>query len=116
MALASSVAYTFSEGELITAFNNNPNILNMRNDYSVWGTRKTTAGAEIPVHLRYAIDIKPTYYKSFNDRYEIKGYDVDSFNNRTETVYVKDTDGNYEAFPIESEVLFDETKEYYIQT
>ena len=66
MKLASSVAYTFNEGELITAFNNNPNMLNMKNDYSVWGTRKTAAGAEIPVHLRYAIDTKPTYYKTFD--------------------------------------------------
>ena len=65
LAQASSVSYVFNEGELITAFNNNPNILNMRNDYSVWGSRKTISGAEIPVHLRYAIDTKPVYYKNF---------------------------------------------------
>lgn len=76
IALASSVAYTFNEGELITAFNNNPNILNMRNDYSVWGTRKTAAGADIPVHLRYAIDTKPTYYKTFDgNEFTIDNYD-----------------------------------------
>lgn len=76
MKLASSVAYTFNEGELITAFNNNPNILNMRNDYSVWGTRKTASGAEIPVHLRYAIDTKPTYYKTFDgNEFTTDGYD-----------------------------------------
>lgn len=65
LATASSVAYVFNEGELITAFNNNPNILNMRNDYSIWGTRKSISGADIPVHLRYAIDKKPYYYKNF---------------------------------------------------
>jgi len=60
------VAYVFNEGELVTAFNNNPNLLNLRNDYSIWGTRKSISGAEIPVHLRYAIDSKPLYYKSFD--------------------------------------------------
>ena len=66
IALSSSVAYVFNEGELITAFNNNPNLLNLRNDYSIWGVRKSISGAEIPVHLRYAIDSKPIYYKSFD--------------------------------------------------
>ena len=28
----------------------------MRNDYSIWGQRKTVSGATVPVHLRYAID------------------------------------------------------------
>ena len=65
IALSSAVTYTFNEGELITAFNNTPNLLNMRNDFSVWGNRKTVSGQEIPVHLRYAIDKKPVYYKNF---------------------------------------------------
>lgn len=65
IALASSVTYVFNEGELVTAFNNNPNLLNMRNDFSVWGSRTSVSGAEIPVHLRYAIDTKPSYYKNF---------------------------------------------------
>jgi hypothetical protein len=44
LALASSRSYAFTEGELITAFNNNPNLLNMRNDYSIWGNRKSVSG------------------------------------------------------------------------
>lgn len=66
IAEASSWAYVFNDGELVTAFNNNPNILNMRNDYSVWGARKGISGADIPVHLRYAIDTKPEYYKNID--------------------------------------------------
>ena len=68
LALASSRAYAFTEGELITAFNNNPDIANMRNDYAIWGERTGISGAKIPVHLRYAIDKKPIYYKSFDDK------------------------------------------------
>lgn len=66
LATASAVSYVFNEGELITAFSNNPNLLNMRNDYSIWGARKSISGQEIPIHLRYAIDKKPSYYKNFN--------------------------------------------------
>lgn len=54
--------YYFSGGELTTTFNNNPNIANVRNDYSIWGQRNGISGAQIPVHLRYAIDNIPTQY------------------------------------------------------
>jgi hypothetical protein len=58
----SSADYAFSGSELITAFNNSPNLLNLRNDYSVWGERTSISGAKIPVHMRYAIDKKPVRY------------------------------------------------------
>ena len=112
LAESSAVSYTFNEGELITAFNNNPNILNMRNDYSVWGTRKTTSGAEIPIHLRYAIDKKPTYYKTF-DRYEKKLYTKDNFKpGQGEIIFTKDSNGYW---LVSSSVPFDEKETYYIK-
>lgn len=55
-------AYQFGSMELFTAFNNNPNLLNIRNDYVIWGERQTVSGAMVPVHMRYAIDRKPTSY------------------------------------------------------
>lgn len=66
LAIASSTTYTFSEGELISAFNNNPNLTNVRNDYSIWGERNGISGAKIPVHMRYAIDKKPTQYTTIS--------------------------------------------------
>lgn len=60
----SQYSYIFGSGELITTFNNNPNLLNLRNDYSIWGERESVSGAKIPVHIRYAIDAKPTMYTS----------------------------------------------------
>ena len=98
---SSATAYTFSGGELITAFNNSPNILNMRNDFSVWGEREGITGAKIPIHMRYAIDKKPTYYKSIDVDYGtykidvngvesgVKGSDfkvIDDYNKRFGTV------------------------------
>jgi hypothetical protein len=57
--MTSATAYSFNDGELISAFSNNPNILNMRNDYAIWGVRKSLSGGDIPIHMRYAIDKKP---------------------------------------------------------
>ena len=68
LAIASSQAYVFNEGELITAFSNNPNLTNMRNDYSIWGTRASAKGTDIPIHMRYAIDVKPTFYRPYDGK------------------------------------------------
>lgn len=50
--------------QLTTGFANNPNILNVKNDFSVWGTYKSISGADIPIHMRYALDTKPIKYKT----------------------------------------------------
>lgn len=62
----SAIAYSFVDNNIITAFNNSPNLSNLRNDFSIWGIRKGVSGADIPVHLRFAIDTKPSFYKNFN--------------------------------------------------
>lgn len=64
-AYATASEYDFTNSELITAFNNNPNLLNLRNDFSVWGTRKSVTGNDLPVHMRYAIDKKPVSYTNY---------------------------------------------------
>ena len=72
----SDVAYTFKGGLLVTTFNNNPNLANLKNDYSVWGEKIGISGKAVPVHMRYAIDLKPTSYKSFDGiEYKIDNYD-----------------------------------------
>ena len=80
IARSSSYSYEFYGNELITAFNNNPNIQNLKNDYSIWGERESVSGAKIPIHLRYAIDKKPVAYKSIPIDY---------------CTYKVDGDGNY---------------------
>ena len=87
LALVSQVDYRFINNELITSFNNNPNLLNLKNDFSIWGQRTSASGATIPVHIRYAIDQKPVSYTTiyvanddpailaYNEKYgtELKG-------------------------------------------
>jgi hypothetical protein len=38
-AYSSSSFYKFEGNNLITSFSNNPNLANLRNDFSVWGER-----------------------------------------------------------------------------
>jgi hypothetical protein len=73
---STSTAYSFIGNELITSFNNTPNLMNLRNDFSVWGTRKSADGAEIPIHMRYAIDEKPICYTTW-DNVTYSSTDVD---------------------------------------
>ena len=56
--------YHFEGNNLITSFSNSPNLNNLKNDYSIWGTRKTVNNIEVPIHYRYAIHTKPKYYKN----------------------------------------------------
>jgi hypothetical protein len=64
--------YSFQGSTLITSFTNNPNLNNLRNDFTVWGIKKSQSGGkEIPIHMRYAIDEKPVRYVTINgDEYE----------------------------------------------
>ena len=62
----SPYSYSFEDVNLIQQFQNTPAINNVKNDYSIWGTRKSITGAEIPIHARYAIHNKPVYYHSYD--------------------------------------------------
>lgn len=57
-------SYSFSDLSLFTSVANTPNLKQLKNDYTVWGTRKSITGAELPIHMRLAIDRKPNKYVS----------------------------------------------------
>lgn len=60
------IKYEFENGILLTAIQNNPNLLNVRNDYTIWGKKRDTNGGEYPIHARYAIDTKPLFYNTLD--------------------------------------------------
>ena len=98
MALSSTTAYTFSSGELITAFNNNPNLLNLRNDFSIWGERTSVSGQKIPIHLRYALDVKPIEYT----RISLNAFDMielEEYNTKYKTSLKNQTPLTYSTVP-----------------
>ena len=65
-AYTNSFLFSFEDGSLITSYQNAPNLANLKNDFSIWGVRSGVSGAQIPIHLRYAIDTKPTYYTALD--------------------------------------------------
>ena len=67
-AINTNLTFNFVGSNLISAISNTPNLLNIRNDFAVWGTKKTISGAELDIHMRYAVDKKPYYYKTFNNK------------------------------------------------
>ena len=62
MTDVSPISYQFQNSNLLTQLSHTPNYSNIKNDFSIWGKRKTISGAEIPIHLRYAIQKKPIKY------------------------------------------------------
>lgn len=64
LAISSAVSARLDDDKLITQLSINPSWSNLANDFSIWGERTGVSGAKLPIHIRYAIDTKPTYYKS----------------------------------------------------
>lgn len=85
LAVATANAYIFKDNQIITAFNNNPNLLNLRNDYSIWGERKGISDAAIPIHLRYAIDKKPISYTQINTNDAVAQEQIQAYNIKYDT-------------------------------
>ena len=57
--------YTFKDSSLFTSIGYNPDLKKIKNDFTVWGKRKSiTNEVEIPIHMRLVIDKKPQSYAS----------------------------------------------------
>ena len=77
--------YTFNGNDLIISLNNNPNLLNVRNDFSIWGEKQSVSGAKVPIHLRYAIDTKPQYYCTIGNFSEFDINEIKEYNEKYNT-------------------------------
>lgn len=94
-AETSSVIYSFDNSMLVTSFSNSPDFANIKNDFSIWGTRKSIAGADIPIHLRYAIDSKPWYYKNYDGMIYVTQEGLDEYERlRVANILYELTDNN----------------------
>lgn len=63
--------FSFLNDKLVTSFKNTPKLADLKNDFSIYGTKRSPSGAENQIHARYAIDEKPIFYKSYNGTYYI---------------------------------------------
>ena len=64
--------YELSSLNTVTAINKNPKYDNVKNDFYVWGTRKTAEGAEVAIRYHLAIDDKPDLELAKQYMWEIK--------------------------------------------
>lgn len=55
----SKSAYNFINSPLITSYSNSPQYANIKNDYVIWGMRKTPTDNTYPIRYHLAIDSKP---------------------------------------------------------
>lgn len=84
------IAYSFKDSNIISSYNNTPNWLNIKNDFVVWGKRKTTSGAEVPIRYHVAIDKKPVVPSSYGDipwQVFLYEYGKNAENNATDAGY-----------------------------
>lgn len=73
LRVSDGIVYNFTDSKFFTTINNNPNILNIRNDFSVWGKNSK----DLPIHMRCAIDTKPQVYTSI----KVEKQELDEYNN-----------------------------------
>ena len=66
-AYQTPIVWNFEGNDMLISISNTPSLNNLKNDFSIWGTRKSVSGADIPIHLRYAVDKKPKKYKTIRD-------------------------------------------------
>jgi hypothetical protein len=78
---------------MITSLGYNPNIANLKNDFSIWGERTTASGAKVPIHLRYAIDVRPQEYTSI----AVEDEELIAYNKKYGTVLAGQTSTTYSA-------------------
>ena len=79
--------YDFTNSDLVISYSNNPDYGNIKNDFLVWGIRKTISGQELPIRYHLAIDKKP----------ELQTHDV--------RLYIDPEDGNLKAAKTLNSVL-----------
>lgn len=53
------MAYDFTNSKLVNSYSNTPQFSKIKNDFVVWGIRKTALGNTIPIRYHLAIDTKP---------------------------------------------------------
>ena len=69
-------SYNFDNAKQITSYSKTPSINAIKNDFCVWGERKSMSGnTTIPICMRYSIHRKPEVYWSFaQDKEEVICY------------------------------------------
>ena len=98
-----------TNNNLVTSYSNTPQIQNIKNDFVVWGLRKTISGQDYPIRYHLAIDKKPKVGNS----YEVIKY-VDFYDENVEKWYKPIKFANKNLFPkngTEGIIYYDENQQ-----
>lgn len=66
-AYTSALAYAFHNSNFFTSISNQPQLNNIKNDFSIHGTRTSLLGDDINIRMRYALDYKPELYTNYDN-------------------------------------------------
>lgn len=117
--VSSQVKYSFESSALTTAYQNSPSLGNIKNDYTVWGKKRLSSGIEIPIHMRYAIDQKPEYYKTYDGRIHITEnfflkYIQKNFEYQQKGQCIRVKDSDVTLYIVDwREIIYQMAKDYY---
>ena len=64
--------YSLTDLDTTTAITRNPKYDNVKNDFYVWGKRKTSTGVEVSIRYHLAIDDKPDIDLAMQNMWEVK--------------------------------------------
>lgn len=64
--------YSLTDLDTTTAITRNPKYDNVKNDFYVWGKRKTSTGVEVSIRYHLAIDDKPNIDLAMQNMWEVK--------------------------------------------
>ena len=112
LAAANPYSYIFNDSQYFTTFNNTPNYANVKNDFTVWGKNSNN----LPIHMRYAIDVKPQIYISLQVRDdELKEYnEINGFTLLGQESVIYMTKEAFENSNLSQEPYFDIASNYII--
>lgn len=60
------IEYLFEDANMLTSMSVTPSLADFKNDYVVWGTKKSSNGVESDLLMHYVFDTKPTEYIAFD--------------------------------------------------
>jgi len=90
--------YSFDDATIIQSYSNAPQYQQIKNDFVIWGKRKSIDGKEIPIRYHLAIDKKP----EIGNEYKVFFFlDPDDHITKAKKPFIFDT---VEDFPTKGEV------------
>lgn len=114
--------YTFENSNIVQSYSNTPQYQQIKNDFMIWGKRKTVNDLEIPIRYHLAIDTKPSFGNEYTIFYYtdpedgiLKAKKPLIFNSKQNFPEIGEAN-QYYSFPGGAIFSWDPESEKYIQT